>query len=58
VADSAAIARDQTGSPSIHRSRRDAEEIERAVRELVTTGLLHRIGEDEMIRPTRAALRC
>lgn len=31
---------------------------ERALRELVGAGLLHRIGEDEMVRPTRAALRC
>jgi hypothetical protein len=31
---------------------------ERALRELVGAGLLHQIGEDEMVRPTRAALRC
>ena len=31
---------------------------ERALRELVGAGLLHRIGDDEMVRPTRAALRC
>jgi hypothetical protein len=31
---------------------------ERALRELVGAGLLHRISEDEMVRPTRAALRC
>jgi len=31
--------------------------IQRAVRELGGSGLLHRPGEDEMIRPTRAALR-
>jgi hypothetical protein len=30
---------------------------ERALRELVSAGLLHRIGEDEMVRPTRAAVR-
>ncbi|HWC48158.1 MAG TPA: hypothetical protein VG448_04700 [Solirubrobacterales bacterium] len=30
---------------------------ERALRELVGAGLLHRIAEDEMVRPTRAALR-
>ena len=30
---------------------------ERALRELVGAGLLHQIGEDEMVRPTRAALR-
>jgi hypothetical protein len=30
---------------------------ERALRELAGAGLLHRIGEDEMVRPTRAAVR-
>jgi hypothetical protein len=30
---------------------------ERALRELVGAGLLHPIGEDEMVRPTRAAVR-
>jgi len=31
--------------------------IQRAIRELAGTGLLHRPGEDEMVRPTRAAVR-
>jgi len=31
---------------------------QRALRELVGAGLLHPIGEDEMVRPTRAAVRC
>ncbi|HWC47562.1 MAG TPA: hypothetical protein VG448_01625 [Solirubrobacterales bacterium] len=35
----------------------DADAGERALRELVGAGLLHRIGEDEMVRPTRAAVR-
>lgn len=34
-----------------------ADAIQRALRELVGAGLLHRIGEDEMVRPTCAALR-
>lgn len=35
----------------------DADRVERAVRELAATGLLHRPGEDGMLRPTRAAVR-
>jgi hypothetical protein len=31
--------------------------VERAVRELAGTGLLHRPGEEEMVNPTRSALR-
>jgi hypothetical protein len=42
------------GAPGYLRS--DAGE--RALRELVGAGLLHRIGEDETVRPTRAAQRC
>jgi hypothetical protein len=36
----------------------EIDRIERAVRELAGAGLFHRPGEDEVIRPTRAALRC
>jgi hypothetical protein len=36
----------------------DSDAIERALRDLTATGLLHSIGEDEMVRPTRAAQRC
>lgn len=35
----------------------DVGAVERAVRELAGTGLLHRLGEDETVRPTRAAAR-
>jgi hypothetical protein len=35
----------------------EVDRVERAVRELAGTGLLHRPGEDEMVRPTQAALR-
>jgi len=31
--------------------------VERAVRDLAGTGLLHRPGDDEFVRPTRAAIR-
>jgi len=31
--------------------------VQRAIRELAGTGLLHRPGEDEIVRPTRAAVR-
>jgi len=41
------------GAPGYLRS--DAGE--RALRELVGAGLLHPIGDDEMVRPTRAAIR-
>jgi hypothetical protein len=41
------------GSPSFS----DSDAFERALRDLTATGLLHRFGEDEMVRPTRAALR-
>jgi hypothetical protein len=36
----------------------DSDAIERALRDLIATGLLHPLGEDGMVRPTRAALRC
>jgi hypothetical protein len=35
----------------------DADPVERAVRDLAAAGLLHLPGEDEMVRPTRAAIR-
>lgn len=47
--------RQLTGGGSRTFSEFDA--IERAVRELASCGLLHRPGEDEMVRPTRAAVR-
>jgi hypothetical protein len=34
----------------------DRERIQRAVRELASGGLLHRPGDDEVVRPTRAAV--
>ena len=50
------LIREMTGGGS--RSFSDADRVERAIRELAATGLLHRPGEDEMVRPTRAAVRC
>jgi hypothetical protein len=47
--------RQLTGGGSRTFSEFDA--IERAMRELAGSGLLHRPGEDEMVRPTRAAVR-
>lgn len=35
----------------------DLDGIQQAVRDLAGTGLLHRPGEDEIVRPTRAAVR-
>ena len=35
----------------------EVDRVERAIRELAGTGLLHRPGEDEMVTPTRSALR-
>lgn len=35
----------------------DSDAVRRAVRDLAATGLLHRLGEDEIVRPTRAAVR-
>lgn len=35
----------------------DFDGVQRAVSELAGSGLLHRSGEDEMVRPTRTALR-
>lgn len=50
------LTRQFTGGGSRTFSEFDA--VERAVRELAGSGLLHRPGEDEMVRPTRPALRC
>jgi DnaJ-domain-containing protein 1 len=36
----------------------ELDRVQRAIRELAAAGLLHRPGEDETVRPTRAALRC
>ena len=49
------LVRELTGGGSKRFGETDA--IGRAVRELAGAGLLHRPGEDGMIRPTRAALR-
>jgi hypothetical protein len=49
------LTREMTGGGST--SFGDADALERAVRELAGAGLLHRPGEDEMVRPTRAAVR-
>lgn len=35
----------------------EADRVERAIRGLAGTGLLHRPAEDEMVNPTRSALR-
>jgi hypothetical protein len=35
----------------------EVDRVERAIRELAGTGLLHRPGEEEMVLPTRSALR-
>jgi hypothetical protein len=35
----------------------EIDRVQRAVRDLAGTGLLHRPGEDETVRPTRTALR-
>jgi hypothetical protein len=39
------------------RAFRELDATQRAVRDLAGSGLLHRPGEDEMVRPTRAAVR-
>jgi hypothetical protein len=49
------LTREMTGGGSTSFS--DVDRIERAVRELAATGLLHRPGEDGIVRPTRAAIR-
>jgi hypothetical protein len=35
----------------------EVDAVKRAVRDLAATGLFHPLGEDEMVRPTRAAVR-
>lgn len=50
------LTRELTGGGSKGFSETDA--VQRAVRELAAAGLLHSPGEDEIVRPTRAALRC
>lgn len=50
------LTREITGGGSKGFSEADA--VRRAVRELAAAGLLHNPGEDEIVRPTRAALRC
>jgi len=47
--------RELTGGGS--RDFSDFDAIQRAVRDLAGSGLLHRPAEDEVVRPTRAAVR-
>jgi hypothetical protein len=49
------LIRELTGGGSKTFSEADA--VQRAVRDLAAAGLLHRLGEDEVVRPTRAAVR-
>lgn len=49
------LIRELTGGGS--RAFGDVDAVERAVRDLAATGLFHPLGEDEMVRPTRAAIR-
>jgi hypothetical protein len=49
------LIRELTGGGSKTFSEADA--VQRAVRDLAAAGLLHRPGEDEAVRPTRAAIR-
>lgn len=49
------LIRELTGGGSKAFSEADA--VQRAVRDLAAAGLLHRPGEDEVVRPTRAAIR-
>jgi hypothetical protein len=49
------LIRELTGGGSKTFSEADA--VQRAVRDLAAAGLLHRPGEDEVVRPTRAAIR-
>lgn len=51
----AELIRELTGGGSKTFSAADA--VQRAVRDLAAAGLLHRPGEDETVRPTRAAVR-
>jgi hypothetical protein len=49
------LVKEMTGGGS--RAFSDFDATQRAVRDLAGSGLLHRPGEDEMVRPTRAAIR-
>lgn len=49
------LIREMTGGGS--RDFGEIDAIQRAVRELAGSGLLHRPGEEEKVRPTRTALR-
>lgn len=49
------LVRDETGGGTRDFAEFDATQ--RAVRDLAGRGLLHRPGEDQIVRPTRAALR-
>jgi len=49
------LVKEMTGGGS--RAFSDFDATQRAVRDLAGSGLLHRPGEDEMVRPTRTALR-
>jgi hypothetical protein len=49
------LTREMTGGGST--AFADVDAVERAVRELAAAGLLHRPDEDEMVRPTRPAVR-
>lgn len=49
------LVREMTGGGT--RESPEIDAIQRAVRELAGTGLLHRPGEEETVRPTRAAVR-
>lgn len=49
------LVRDLTGGGTRDFAEFDATQ--RAVRDLAGSGLLHRPGDDEIVRPTRAALR-
>jgi hypothetical protein len=49
------LVKEMTGGGS--RDFSDFDAIRRAVRDLAGSGLLHRPGEDEVVRPTRAAVR-
>ena len=49
------LVKEMTGGGS--RAFPDLDATQRAVRDLAGSGLLHRPGEDETVRPTRAAVR-
>jgi hypothetical protein len=49
------LIRELTGGRS--KAYPEADAVQRAVRDLAAAGLLHRPSEDEVVRPTRAAVR-